>query len=112
LFDIEGKADGELTVPAGAELRILSWSEEANTWWKGMYNGEIGFVPSGFVALLLAESDASDSDEDDDELYENNSSSDEEIPPKKASWRHSLRGLSRTSSLRLIGKSRPLSTYR
>lgn len=51
LYDYTAQAQGDLTFPAGAVIEIVERTADANGWWTGRYNGQVGVFPGNYVQL-------------------------------------------------------------
>lgn len=51
LYDYTAQAQGDLTFPAGAIIEIVERTADANGWWTGRYNGQVGVFPGNYVQL-------------------------------------------------------------
>lgn len=51
LYDYSAQAQGDLSIRAGDRIEILQRTTDANGWWTGRLNGQVGVFPGNYVQL-------------------------------------------------------------
>lgn len=51
LYDYTAQAAGDLSFTAGSRIEIVERTADANGWWTGRYNGQVGQFPGNYVQL-------------------------------------------------------------
>lgn len=51
LYDYTAQAQGDLTMRAGDRIEIVQRTADANGWWTGKLNGQVGVFPGNYVQL-------------------------------------------------------------